>query len=294
MKRFRGFTLIELLVVIAIIALLVAILLPALSGARASARMAKEMAGAKQLMLAYLTYADDHQGALLQGEILERFMRGSDGEPLYHVMDNNGQQLPDGIASKYPWRLAPWMDYDFRGMILEKSLYARLASLPDDPTGIAGYQNAFSEHPTLGINGPGRKTTSSVGYILESKLMLRYIREVRHPAMLLVFASARSESVIPSDQDAMLPGAYRVLAPRIIDAQLPYASPNAAWNPDSTAHDFGYLDLRHQGRAVTAMFDGHAQLMGLKPGEHTELRDMQHWSNWATHPTWRPGQRMAR
>jgi prepilin-type N-terminal cleavage/methylation domain-containing protein/prepilin-type processing-associated H-X9-DG protein len=292
-----GFTLIELLVVIAIIALLVAILLPALGHARATARMVKEMAAGKQMMLAYLAYADDHRGSLLPGEIPDQLMRGPDGEPFFVAKDNDGRPLPDDVAARYPWRLAPWMDYDFRGMIIEKSLYRRLTNQPDQPTSRHSRQDVFSQHTTFGMNGRGFPK-STVSQLLESRLMLRYLREVRHPAMLMIFASARSESSIPSDGREMLPGSHRIQAPRITGPwgplTLPYGNANMNWNPDSTAQEFGFLDLRHQGKAVTAMFDGHAQLLGLPPGQYTELRDMQHWSNWATHATWRPGQRMAR
>ena len=288
-RRPGAFTLIELLVVTVIIALLVAILLPALAGARASALKVKELAAARQLMLAYLLYAEDHGGSLLRGELPDYVMGDGVDEPRYHAADESGRPLAEHIAAPYPWRLAPWMDYDFRGMIIDKALYRRLAGLPDDPVGLYSYQDAFSQHVSLGMNSVGRKTTSDNGLILEDRLMLRRADQVRLPAMLLVFASARSESIVPADSQEMLPGCHRVLAPYIVDAELPYSSSSFSWNPDLTAHDFGFLDLRHGGKAVTAMVDGHATAMGLPPGATTELRDMRHWSNWATHPAWRPG-----
>ena len=56
----KGFTLIELLVVIAIIAILAAILFPVFAKAREKARQASCTSNVKQLMLAFLMYAQDY------------------------------------------------------------------------------------------------------------------------------------------------------------------------------------------------------------------------------------------
>jgi len=62
--RWAGFTLIELLVVIAIIAILAAILFPVFAKARAKARQAACLSNMKQLVTAFLMYADDNKGKL--------------------------------------------------------------------------------------------------------------------------------------------------------------------------------------------------------------------------------------
>ncbi len=62
----RGFTLIELLVVIAIIAILAAILFPVFAKAREKARQASCQSNIKQITLACLMYAQDHDERLPQ------------------------------------------------------------------------------------------------------------------------------------------------------------------------------------------------------------------------------------
>jgi len=65
--RKKAFTLIELLVVIAIIAILMAILMPALNRAREQGKRAMCMGNVKQLMLAWIMYADDNNQKIVSG-----------------------------------------------------------------------------------------------------------------------------------------------------------------------------------------------------------------------------------
>ena len=66
-RNSTAFTLIELLVVISIIALLIALLLPTLAQAREAANNVVCAANQKQINLATLIYAEDHDGSLPPG-----------------------------------------------------------------------------------------------------------------------------------------------------------------------------------------------------------------------------------
>jgi prepilin-type N-terminal cleavage/methylation domain-containing protein/prepilin-type processing-associated H-X9-DG protein len=65
--HYRGFTLVELLVVIGVIALLRAIFIPALRAAREHAQRAVCLSNLRQLTMAWVAYADDHDGKLVRG-----------------------------------------------------------------------------------------------------------------------------------------------------------------------------------------------------------------------------------
>ena len=71
-RQRQAFTLIELLVVIAVIALLIAILIPVLNLARERAQRAVCLSNLRQLTLAWVLYAEEHDGKLVMGSAFIR------------------------------------------------------------------------------------------------------------------------------------------------------------------------------------------------------------------------------
>ena len=74
--RRRGFTLIELLVVIAVIAILMAILMPVASAARERGQRAVCLSNLRQLTMAWIAYADQHDSKLVCGSAFYKTIAG--------------------------------------------------------------------------------------------------------------------------------------------------------------------------------------------------------------------------
>jgi prepilin-type N-terminal cleavage/methylation domain-containing protein/prepilin-type processing-associated H-X9-DG protein len=77
-----GFTLIELLVVIAVIAVLLAILMPVASAARERGQRTVCLNNLRQLTLAWIQYADEHDSKLVHGSAFSRTITGTGGRRL--------------------------------------------------------------------------------------------------------------------------------------------------------------------------------------------------------------------
>ena len=261
----RGFTLLELLVVMAVIAVLAGMLVPALARSKDKARYINEVSSARQVMIAHRLYTDDNAGQILPG-----YRYG------FSAVDPAGNEIAHPVNARYPWRLASYCGDNFE--LLYSNRNSSLLRSFRESSRLEDYVYSASVFPSLGVNSvfvggddlilpPSPQAVSRYG---EFCVLQEW--DARRPSELLVFASARSiHDSRPVD------GFYKVLPPYL--ARRNWATD---WSASSSPEAFGFVHPRYNGRAVTAMMDGHVD--GFTS---TELQDMRRWANHATNPSWK-------
>ncbi|MEC8769911.1 MAG: prepilin-type N-terminal cleavage/methylation domain-containing protein, partial [Planctomycetota bacterium] len=262
-----GFTIVELLVVIAVIAILAALLLPAVQKARVAADRTDEMSSARQLMLAWDSYAVQFKESVLPGYKLGLRAFTQDGDEVSEVSNTIA-------AARYPWRLAPFLDYDFR--TLYRGINSRALEAMQQQE-LESYVYVVSVSPSLGLNttwvggdqnelGFNPTALSNFGRFYVQKL-----GDIRKPGELMVFASAKGSD--PSAPESTpYEGFFRVRSPQFAAGQ------EGRWAEEITSgtspEDTGHVDFRYGGSAVIACADGHIETQGAEA-----MRDMRRWAN---------------
>jgi len=149
----RAFTIVELLVAISVIGLLLGLLISGLRAAVTAGKQTKEANRLKQVLLAWQMYSNQYEDRLLPG-YLEQCMgadgvqRGPQGGASWQVRFRNkqGRELTPELCQAYPWRLAPFLDYDYDAILgwrldiiddLDTALVVETDQVPDLPACLA-------------------------------------------------------------------------------------------------------------------------------------------------------------
>jgi prepilin-type processing-associated H-X9-DG protein/prepilin-type N-terminal cleavage/methylation domain-containing protein len=259
-KPSRAFTLVEVLVVLGVVSILASLTVAGLNAARESGERTREFAAIRTLSQAYATAAADNEGLLVAG-----FQSGA------------RLQLPDGTeiagpeAERFPYRLAPYIDWEIHGVYLVNE--ARNAVRGLDPDSSA-YRYAVSLRPAFGLNMycVGGNVSAS-GLMCPNDVVTR-VSQATRASGLISFVSTGFRASASSPPTA---GYFYAQPPRLGPVRWSTDEPTSTSDP----RRYGFVDFRHGGRAMVAFLDGHVALM--KPDE---LRDMRLWANKADSATY--------
>ena len=258
-QKRAAFTLIELLVVTSVIAVLAGLTVTATRGVQQRSRQTKELHAARQIIAAYLTFPNDHDGDL---------MRGYD-KHVQEISFTSGRTVTGEMCCRYPWRLAPYLGEQAEEIFLLNDNRSKTDSQAKDSF---EYQYRVSLHPALGLNAycVGGYDDGSNSGLFQSDVVTRMAQAVR-PASLIVFASARMKTGADLSLEDEIAGNFLVKPPKFWRTKW-----TAKFDREKPSSSFGNVAPRWDGRAVCAFLDGSVRSLNEK-----QLQDMRHWSNTA-------------
>lgn len=257
-----GFTAVELTVAMAVVLILGVLAFPYVSGMCSQAREVREMSGAKRSVAAWMSHASENNGEVLPGYRADPNATNASGKPLGFPMN-----------ARYPYRLAPYLNYELKGSLLVNN-QEKLKT-----------EYSISVAPSFGINltflggdyGSGSDLRPSAeNEAVYGKFAVMRTAEIHRPSRLIVFASARFDDPSAGGQ---VEGYNAIKSPYFQGRRWP-----AAYNEKRPYWEFGNVHFRFRGKAVCAMADGHIELLG-----YDEMLDMTRWSNQAAqenNPEW--------
>jgi len=232
-----GFTLIELLVVIAIIAGLLAILIPALGGVREQGRRAVCLSNLRQLTTAWLVYADEHDGRLVEGHA-------------FFVDTTN-----DGTMKG--WMARAFLHPESRSALIENAdkgtlwPYIRDVDIYRCPSGLTGHAATYQIVP--GANGWAMEGTATGLNPEVSEIGKRVGRTVLHLTMLTDITSPGAGQRVVFIDGGQTNSAFDVH----------YLYPKWDWASPPPIH--------HKDGATLSMADGHAEYRKWKGAETVRI-----------------------
>jgi prepilin-type processing-associated H-X9-DG protein/prepilin-type N-terminal cleavage/methylation domain-containing protein len=237
----KGFTLVELLVVIGIVSVLLLLLLPALARSRAEARAVQCVNNLRQLYLANVMYAQEHDGFYVPAaaDMYDFLLPGAPVDHFGGRLRWHGVRPTPNGNSDFDFRLGPLFEYLPEGRIRECPEFfefkrrGEVSNAFESGTGGYGYNMAY-----IG---------SQLAYVSDPVAAVRRgIRDVRiaNPAQTIMFA------------DAALPQAGYIIEYGFVEPPYPVSAQYPMGKSDN-----GFLSpsihFRHYGRANVLWADGH-------------------------------------
>ena len=233
-NHFKGFTLVELLVVISIIALLMAVLLPALSKARTQAKRIVCLSNLRQLVTAWMAYAENYDGKLVNGGQADGGGNyNSVTEPFWctaycntaHPLSTTDEVGSSWPAVRYDWNLN--LPYEERVSLMKRGALYRYCS------NVKSYRCAEADkntHRTYVM--PASMNAMCVSCYTNSPPVLKRIGQITKSKDRVVFFEEKTIS----------PDAF----------QFPYNNSDPYWSSDLP-------NIMHGSGANFGFADGHAE-----------------------------------
>lgn len=262
---------VELLVVIGIVLILMGFVITIGGKVSKQAREVTERNAARQSLIAWTSYALDHNGDLLPGYRSGLEAMTPDGELI--------SSSTIGVAgNRYPWRLAPYLGYNFDVLYVnEQNEFLEELRINDYPS----YVYTVATFPSLGINSTwlgGDEIDGCFNPALTNLLGNFYcssMSQIRNPQLMTVFASARGNSS-PNGSGSTIEGYFKVASPAFSSRRW-----ESEYDPnDSTS--FGNISGRWDGRSVISRVDGSVDALTTE-----ELDDMRLWADRADSKDWK-------
>lgn len=262
----RGFTLLEMMLAITVIAVLSTLTVVAVSKVKSQAESVRSVTAAKTLINAVHSYNAEHGGQYFPGR------DETAGKSEYTQVTYQGRVLPPSqTISRYPFRLAPYLNDDFNGSIWVGGNYEQITSIPVFSGDFLDY--GISLFPAFGINeqmvGGIVDSAPNVQHFGTEKEAVTHVSQLETP--LIAFASAGQKGVNYGSTKHKIINGYFYITP-------PYANmgsnwQGSKWRNTSDPAGYGNLDARADGKVTVAFTDGSVQLMEVE-----EMRDMRLWS----------------
>ena len=213
MKRTAGITLLETILSVGIVAVLTGLVAVGIKSARDKARSVRELGAARNLMTAYLAYAGDNNGRLLPGVVEDPTTIGHPA-----AMDRAGNSLGGYLAKRWPYRLAPYFNYQYSGVaVVNDSLVDfRRQTTPAMSEYVASVQPSLGLNTTfVGGNYSFHHSEPQVDEDLQTygSFCVTRLGQAVKASTLIVFVSARFKPTAGSAPGAQ--GNYYVLSPRL-------------------------------------------------------------------------------